>query len=228
MTAGSTTPELHTSPVPRTRVRFPLRAKITIPYLLLAIGLAIGAGYVVMRIVFDTTDERFSNQLIETGKLSAEWMVREENRLLKTLRILTFTEGMEAAIRERDVQRLSELAVSVAVAQGEEEVFLLDANSAVLLGIAREQGNTGSPYLIQDSNGTEFSALPFVKKVFSGDLDTQGDKYSGIAMHNGDYYFYVSGPLRDAQEIPERHRGLRNRRGGLRFGGVGLAAGRKR
>jgi len=200
MTAGSTTPELHTSPVPRTRVRFPLRAKITIPYLLLAIGLAIGAGYVVMRIVFDTTDERFSNQLIETGKLSAEWMVREENRLLKTLRILTFTEGMEAAIRERDVQRLSELATSVAVAQGEEEVFLLDATGVVLLGIAREQGNAGSPYLIQDGNGTEFNALPFVKKVYLGELDTQGDKFSGIAMHKGIYYFYVSGPLRDAQE----------------------------
>ncbi len=200
MTAGSTSPDLHTPPVPRTRVRFPLRAKITIPYLLLALGLAIGAGYVVMRIVFDTTDERFSNQLIETEKLSVEWMVREENRLLKTLRILTFTEGMETAIQNNEVQRLSELATSVAAAQGEEEVFLLDADGEILLGIAKQQANTGAAYLIQQGNGTDFAALPFVKKVISGELDTQGDKYSGIAMHNGNYFFYVSGPLRDEHE----------------------------
>ncbi|HWR66749.1 MAG TPA: HD domain-containing phosphohydrolase [Bellilinea sp.] len=200
MTASSVTPDLTSQPVPRTRVRFPLRAKITIPYLLLAIGLAIGAGYVVMRIVFDTTDERFSNQLIETEKLSAEWMVREENRLLKTLRILAFTQGMDTAIRDGDVQRLSELATSVAAAQGEEEVFLLDAKGEILLGIAREQGNAGSPYLVQERNGIEFDALPFVRKVISGELDTLGDKYSGIAMHHGMYYFYVSGPLRDDRE----------------------------
>lgn len=200
MTASSVTPDLNSPALPRTRVRFPLRAKITIPYLLLAIGLAVGAGYVVMRIVFDTTDERFSNQLIETEKLSTEWMVREENRLLKTLRILTFTEGMDTAIQDGDVKRLSELATSVAAAQGEEEVFLLDAAGEILLGIAREQGNANSPYLVQERNGVEFKALPFVRKVITGELDSQGDKYSGIAMHHGTYYFYVSGPLRDDRE----------------------------
>src|SRR3990172_11263456 len=138
MTAGSTTPELHTSPVPRTRVRFPLRAKITIPYLLLAIGLAVGAAYVVMRIVFDTTDERLSNQLIETEKLSSEWMVREENRLLKTLRMLSFTEGMDGAVKTGDLQRLSDLEIGVAAAQGEEQVIILDKAGEVVLELHKE------------------------------------------------------------------------------------------
>ena len=53
------------------QVRFPLRAKITLPFLILAVGLAIGAAYVITQIIFDTIDERYTNQLIESGKLSS-------------------------------------------------------------------------------------------------------------------------------------------------------------
>jgi hypothetical protein len=53
------------------RVRFPIRIKITAPFLILAVGLAIGAAYAITQIVFDTIDERFTNQLIESGKFAA-------------------------------------------------------------------------------------------------------------------------------------------------------------
>lgn len=200
MTTESTTSPNFPRTATRPRVRFPLRAKITIPYLLLAIGLAIGAGYVVMRIVFDTTDERFSNQLIETEKLCVEWMVREENRLLKTLRMLSFTEGMASAMEANDSQRLGELAIGVAAAQGEEEVILLNTQGEVVLGIRKSPGGSEADYILEYSNGADFDALPFVNNVLSGLIDSKGDKYSGIAVHNGSYVFYVSGPLRNSQE----------------------------
>lgn len=200
MTTESTTSPNFPRTATRPRVRFPLRAKITIPYLLLAIGLAIGAGYVVMRIVFDTTDERFSNQLIETEKLCVEWMVREENRLLKTLRMLSFTEGMASAMEAKDSQRLGDLAIGVAAAQGEEEVILLNTQGEVVLGIQKSPGGSEADYILEYSNGADFGALPFVNNVLSGLVDSQGDKYSGLAVHNGSYVFYVSGPVRNSQE----------------------------
>ena len=200
MTADTTAPPHNAKIASKARVRIPLRVKITVPYLLLAIGLAIGAAYVVMRIVFDTTDERLSNQLIETEKLSSEWMVREENRLLKTLRMLSFTEGMNSAVKARDLQRLSDLAVSIAAAQGEEQVIILDETGEVVLELHKERGVPFANYLMENGNGTDFAALPFVKRVLAGEQDEIGDKFSGIAYHDNDYYLYVSGPLRDSQQ----------------------------
>jgi hypothetical protein len=72
----------------------PLRLKITLPYLLLAIVLALGAGFVLTQVVFDTVEERFTNQLIESGKLATNWTAREEARLLESLRLLMHAEGI--------------------------------------------------------------------------------------------------------------------------------------
>ncbi len=198
-TEPSTSPNISRT-AERPRVRFPLRAKITIPYLLLAIGLAIGAGYVVMRIVFDTTDERFSNQMIETEKLCTEWLVREENRLLKTLRMVSFTEGVAAALEEADTQHLGDLTIGVAAAQGEEEVILLNLQGEVILDIQKSPSGSSANYSLMYRNVSDFGALPFVDKVLTETLDSEGDKFSGYAYHNDRYVFYVSGPVRDAQD----------------------------
>ena len=196
--------EMPTSPglprsVPRARFRFPLRAKITIPYLILAIGLAVGAGYMVLRIVFDTADERFSNQLIETEKLCVEGMVREESRLLKTLRLVAFTDGLAEALGRGDTQALTELTIGVTAAQGEEEVALLDSHGDVVLEIHQSSNGGATEFIPVYGNATDFAAQPFVEKVLSGTIDAEGDKFSGVAFHNQRYMFYVSGPVKDSQ-----------------------------
>jgi len=70
----------------RGKIRFPIRYKITFPYIALALALAMAAAIVVTNVVLDTVEERFTNQLIESGRLSAEWMGKEEDRLLESLR----------------------------------------------------------------------------------------------------------------------------------------------
>ncbi len=75
-------------------IRIPIRLKITLPFLALSILLALAAAYLISQVVFDSLEERYTNQLIESGKLSSEWMVREEDRLLGTLRLLSFTNGI--------------------------------------------------------------------------------------------------------------------------------------
>src|SRR5262245_26512319 len=73
-----------TPPVILPEVRVPVWVKITLPYFLLALFVALAGAYVTNRIVLDSTEERFANQLIEAGKLAADQMVQHENRLLET------------------------------------------------------------------------------------------------------------------------------------------------
>lgn len=49
-------------------VRYPIRLKVTVPYLIFALVIAMIGAYVVTRIVFDTIEERFTNQLIAIGQ----------------------------------------------------------------------------------------------------------------------------------------------------------------
>jgi adenylate cyclase len=117
---------LKSSAVLLPKVRIPIRAKIVIPYLLLSIFLALGAAYVITQIVFDSLEERFTNQLIESGKLSAEWMVREEERLIKTMRLVSNSTGVSEAIQERQVEKLRDLTFGIVISNQEEAVEILD------------------------------------------------------------------------------------------------------
>ena len=56
-------------------IRFPIRMKITLPYLILAFIIAMVGAYIVTQVVFDTIEERFTNQLLETGKIASESIV---------------------------------------------------------------------------------------------------------------------------------------------------------
>src|SRR5215510_4698382 len=47
------------------KIRVPVRVKITLPYLLLALLVAMAGAYIVSRVVLDSVEERFTNQLIE-------------------------------------------------------------------------------------------------------------------------------------------------------------------
>ncbi len=181
------------------QVRFPIRAKITLPYLLLAIGLAIGAALLVSRIVFDTLDERFTNQLIEGGKLASEWMVREENRLLETLRLLAYAEGVPDAVQANDPEQLRELAFGIVVDQGEESVLFLDRRGSLVLSMYHPAGAQVEDYQFATGGDPIYLEWPFVNKALANQTDARGDKYSGYANISKGRFFYVTGPLFNGQ-----------------------------
>ena len=52
------------------RVRVSVRWKITLPYLVLAITIALAAAFVISQVMLDSIQERFFNQLLETGRQS--------------------------------------------------------------------------------------------------------------------------------------------------------------
>jgi putative nucleotidyltransferase with HDIG domain len=179
------------------RVRVPIRLKITIPYLILAILLATGAAYVITQIVFDTIEERFTNQLIEAGKLASEWMVREEQSRLETLRELKNADGVAEALQAGDAEDLRELAFGITVNRGEEAVEFLDLEGRHVLAMRHKPGGKLEEYSFLGGGDPVLLRWDFVRKVYQGQADQRGDKYAGLVRADWGDYFYVSGPVYD-------------------------------
>ena len=165
------------------QVRFPLRAKITVPFLILAVGLAIGAAFAITQIVFDTIDERFTNQLIESGKLAAEGMVRQEDSLLRSLRLLSYAEGIPQAIADNDINRLQDLSYGIAANQGEEVVDFLDKDGQAVLSLIHQRGGDAADYEFSTSSEFDYTSVPFIRNVLEERVDDYGDKYSGLMQY---------------------------------------------
>jgi putative nucleotidyltransferase with HDIG domain len=178
-------------------VRFPLRIKITLPFLILSLVLATGAAFVITQIVFDTIDERFTNQLIESGKLTSEGMVRQEDSLLRSLRLFSHAEGLGEAVAAGEIDLLQNLSYGIAANQGDDVVEFLDADGSLLLSMIHRRGGDASDYDFTTFTGFAYHELPFIQQVLAGRVDEQGDKYSGLIRHAWDEHFYVSGPLFD-------------------------------
>ena len=177
-------------------VRFPIRTKITIPYLFLALVLAIGVSLLVTRIVFDTVEERFNNQLIEAGKISSEWMVREEERLLETLRLLSRTQSIPAAILDKDSEGLRTLSFGVVVNNQEEYVEFTNADGELLLSMRHRTGEALEAYDFS-KGGSINPTWQAVQQVLDGKTDEYGDKFLGIGRIETGPIFYVTGPVYD-------------------------------
>ena len=181
------------------RVRFPIRMKITLPYVILALLLALGAAYVITQIVVDNLEKRFTNALIESGKLASEWMVREEGRLLETLRLMANAEGVPLAIQSRDAEKLRELTFGIAVDHQEEAIEFLDAQGFLFFSMRHNPGARIEEYTFAKDGDAIFLNWDFAKKVVEGNADAVGDKYAGFAPAGWGNYFYVAGPIYDEQ-----------------------------
>jgi len=182
------------------KVRWPIRYKITIPYLLLSILIALGAYLLVRLIVLETVEERFNNQLYEGGVLAANAMVGIENQQLDTLRLLTYTQGLAEAVQQGDPDRLQALVLGIVINNKAGSVEFLGADGQFILGIRQGEELNSQDYQLEREGVSDFQKWPFVQAVLAGQSDQQGDKYSGYVNSSFGYYFYVSGPIRNSSD----------------------------
>jgi HAMP domain-containing protein len=177
-------------------IRMPLRFKITLPYLFLAMVLSIGVGFLATKIIFDTIDERFTNQLYEAGQLAADFVKNEENRLLGTLRALSHTEGVAEAIQQGNSDNLRDLTFGSVVNNQEEAVEFLDTQGNLVLSMRHKKGGKLEEYNFS-KGGSVFAQWDIVKNVLAEKSDSLGDKFSAYIRTGWGDYFYVSGPIQD-------------------------------
>jgi class 3 adenylate cyclase/DNA-binding response OmpR family regulator len=181
------------------RVRVPMRLKITFPYVLLALVFVLASSYLVSRYVLESLQERFTNQLIDAGKLSADWMVQEEERLLGTMRLLANTDTIAEGLMEKDSQKLRDLALPVAVNAREEAVEFLDRNGTSVLSLHHIPEGSMEAYQWTQGDPT-FANWGFVQKVLQDQVDEHGDKFAGVIPAQWGDYFYIAGPVKNNQD----------------------------
>jgi len=181
------------------RVRFPIRAKITVPYLVLSLVLALVAAYVITQLITENVQERFNKQLFESGKISSELIVGYETKLLETRRLLANVEGVPSAILSNDPVTLRSLTLGIIANDQQEAVEFLDAAGNHILSIHHRPGGNPEDYEASTGGQTTFSNLEIVQNVINGLTDTQGDKFADLVRADFGDFLYMSGPIYDAQ-----------------------------
>ena len=178
------------------KVRVPMRIKITLPYVLLALAISLAAIYLFSRYLLESMQERFTNQLIDAGKLTADWMVQEENRLLGTVRLLAHTQGIADSMLARDTEQLRLVILPVTINYKEEAVEILDRQGFSLLSLRHRPGGRQEEY--DASHGDrQFRNHEFVQRVLQSRSDAKGDKFAGIVKINTISTFYIASPVFD-------------------------------
>jgi len=178
------------------KVKWPIRFKITLPYLILAVVVATGVTLLFSRIVMETVDERFNNQLYESGKLASEAMLTLENEQVETLRLLANTEGVADALISKDAEKLRSLALGVTVNNQAYAVEYLDQEANLILAIRQKEENGTLAYEYVRGGARVYQDWKIVQKVLEG-KDNQAQKYSDLIQADWGTYLYLSGPVKN-------------------------------
>ncbi|MBN2048670.1 MAG: HD domain-containing protein [Anaerolineaceae bacterium] len=189
-----------TQKIPQTRTLLPIRYKIILPYLILSLVIAVSGALLLSRIVFDSLEGRFINQLIEVGKLAQEWMVNEEEELLSTFRLIANTQGVGEAIQARDPETLRAITYGLAVENRTEYVHFIDASGAHVFSMAHLPDGKVEEYQFSKFSNIEFAQWSFTAQVLNQETDAQGDKFAGWRRYDDENCFFIAGPVFNAND----------------------------
>jgi len=150
--------------------------KIVLPYLLLTLVVAGAGAYIVTNLVTSSLQERFNNQLLDAGRVVAESMVEYERARLDTLRRVTRTQGVPAALAVGDSDSLAGLVPQILASSTNDAVELLDMSGKEVFGWQRPPNQTGPIGETETRTGSDYSGLDEVSLVLDGFVDEFGDK----------------------------------------------------
>ena len=186
-------PKIRHQPLARPMAAFlslPLRLKITIPYLAVAILLAGLATWVITQSFVTKLQERFNVQLVDGFETASTQVYQAESKALITERAIARTIGVAEAAAARDTASLNTLIRPLAVNAHVPLVHVLDASGALIYEL-----RLTSEEIVRDEAAIDFAAWAPVRRVLAGESDNLGDKYSGVLDVPGGPILYVAGPL---------------------------------
>ena len=186
------TPGMRYQPLARSARAFlslPLRFKITIPYLVVAILLAGLATWVITQSFVARLQERFNVQLVDGFQTASTQVFQSESKALITERAIARTVGVAEALSTRETASLNALISPLAVNAHVPLVRVLDTSGALVYGLSlTPQGKAADA-------ATNFAAWTPVRRVLAGESDNLGDKFSGVLDGSAGPVLYVAGPL---------------------------------
>lgn len=184
------------------RVRFSLLWKITLPFMLLAMVLGLGAALLINDLLSQEDTDRFLRQLVDAGQQATDAVVRSEIDMLELERLIANTEGVAEAVTVGNAEDLRARVLPLVLNAGADVVAVVDTDGTSIVTVRRRPGAAPGDYdtLRGESYYGEWA---FVQRVFDGVTDeVVGDKHAGLAALEFDgeehYVFFVAGPLLEA------------------------------
>lgn len=179
------------------RLKIPIRTKITLPYLVLSFVIAIGAALLITQLVVDNIQQRFEKQLYEAGKIASELVVKEESKLLESMRLIGNVKGVSEALRAGDPDTLRSLTLGIAANNQVEAVEFIDLRGNNILSMHHKNGGNIEDYDFATGGQTGISNLEITQKVLRGESDAAGDKFADLVRNESGNTLYISGPVYD-------------------------------
>lgn len=178
-----------------------IRTKIVLPYAVLTLAVAAVGTFVVTQLVAGSLEERFVNQLVESGKVTSDSVVKKEREHLKVLRAMAFTQGVDVAAVSGDMHTLKELLVPLAVNHQMDSVEVTDNLGRELLGFRHDKGSADvRDYTL--TTGADLSTWPIVARILASQSDPLGDKFVMLVKEEPvGYVFYTGGPIRYGGQV---------------------------
>jgi len=189
-----------------TRVRFSIRWKIILPFVLLAGLLGLGSVVLINRQLGRAEQIRYLRQLRDSGQQAADEVVRLEARLLEIERVLANTQGVPEAVALSDAEQLRALLLQTVVNSDTDVAVVLDREGTSLLAVRRSHPDAAADYLTLRGEAY-YAAWPFVRDVLeldrSGGSEAIPEKQAGLGriQLNGQdvWVFFIAGPLVDEE-----------------------------
>ncbi|MEE9513170.1 MAG: cache domain-containing protein, partial [Anaerolineales bacterium] len=173
-----------------------LRTKLIVPYALLTLIVAMVGVFIITRLVSGSFKERFDNQLVEASRVTADGVVRKEKKHLEDLRLLTFMEGVSAAIENRDREGLQATFEGIAINNNIDVIAAIDTRGKGIITLTYdlEAGTT------EFFTGDDYSSFGPVQSVLFDQYDEVGDKFAGILDTQMGKFLFTSAPVMEADE----------------------------
>lgn len=174
-------------------VRVGIGPKIILPYLLLTLVVASLGAFVVVRLVTNSLEERFNNQLLDAGRIVSEQMVDYEELRLEILRVVAATEGVPEALAAGNRNRLAEMVPQIIANSNTDAVELVDLQGREIYGWQRPPNQAGVGG--EERAGADFSQFPEVRRVLDGFEDDLGDRLVLLIDTNHGMMIFTVGPV---------------------------------
>jgi class 3 adenylate cyclase len=173
-----------------------LSFKITLPYVALALVLALATIYVIASGLAGDVTTNFSRQIDDARVRVADSVVRTEQLQVANVRTLARVAGLPQAVRAANSAALIELASPFAVSQSIERIVVVDTAGRPLVELHSRDADVAAV-----EPGPSMAEWPSVAAVLQGRDDALGDKFVQLVDGQGDSVLYTVAPIYDGDTL---------------------------
>ncbi len=175
-----------------------IRFKVILPYLLLTLIVAVTGAYVVTRLVSNSLGERLTNQLLESGRVVSDTMVRQEVKHVEAARLVTYTQGVDESLRDGDITKLSSLAIPAASGTNIESLILFDAQGYEAVHAIKQSNGK----VMDVTKPGRVSTLPMVDALLQeNNPDSLPQRKLAVDPVDGRSYYFTALPISIGDQV---------------------------